>query len=218
MFLCRRASRYGEPGGVRPGGAWLQDAVPSRVPRIAAWPDADLLEERARGEAHLRVPAGLPGGLLHLHGASVPAGREPVTGLNMEMCMRHACAKLSMCIYFRVHRRMNECVCVCLCVCVRVCMYNLTGQEAGGILGTINSSLTSRSVGGTSDQSVTFSFFFCPKSCSDEKDLTVVWSWVNMLFVSQINTCYSRAGFSTFLVLLSCPAYIHSSVHSSRVN
>ena len=121
MFLCRRASRYGEPGGVRPGGAWLQDAVPGRVPRIAAWPDADLLEERARGEAHLRVPAGLPGGLLHLHGASVPAGREPVTGLNMEMCMRHACAKLSMCIYFRVHRRMNECVCVFVCVWECVC-------------------------------------------------------------------------------------------------
>lgn len=118
VFLtsCLRCPRYGEPGGVRPGGAWLQDAVPSRVPRIPAWPDADLLEKRAGGEAHLWVPAGLPGGLLHLHGASVPARREPVTGL--EMCMRHACAELSMCIYFRVHGR----VCVRVCEWVRVCV------------------------------------------------------------------------------------------------
>lgn len=70
--------RDGEPGGVGPGGAGLQDAESSRVPRISARPDADLLEERARGEAHVWVPAGLLGGLLHLHGVSVPARREPV--------------------------------------------------------------------------------------------------------------------------------------------
>lgn len=78
LTSCLPSSRYGEPGGVRPGGARLQNAVSSRVPRVPAWPDVNLLEERAWREAHVWVPAELPGGLLHLHGASVPAGREPV--------------------------------------------------------------------------------------------------------------------------------------------
>lgn len=100
-------SRYGEPGGARPGGAWLQDAVPSRVPRIPSRADADLLEEGTRREAHLRVPAGLPGGLLYLYRASVPARREPVTTF---MCMQSGSAKKKkkrgMCICFTVHGQM----------------------------------------------------------------------------------------------------------------
>lgn len=80
-WFLSRSHRDGEPGGVGPGGAGLQDALSGRVPRISARPDADLLEERAWGEAHVWVPAGLLGGLLHLHGASVPARREPVNVL-----------------------------------------------------------------------------------------------------------------------------------------
>lgn len=80
-WFLSRSHRDGEPGGVGPGGAGLQDALSGRVPWISARPDADLLEERAWGEAHVWVPAGLLGGLLHLHGASVPARREPVNVL-----------------------------------------------------------------------------------------------------------------------------------------
>lgn len=87
-FLSR-SHRDGEPGGVGPGGAGLQDAVSGWMPRFYARPDANLLEERARGEAHIWVPAGLPGGLLHLHGASVPAGREPVD-VHIQVLMRNA--------------------------------------------------------------------------------------------------------------------------------
>ena len=37
-----------------------------------------MLAEGPGGTAHLRVPAGLPGGLFHVHRAPVPARREPI--------------------------------------------------------------------------------------------------------------------------------------------
>lgn len=70
--------RYGEQRSSGSGGAWLQDAVSSRMPCISPWVDAELLEEGTWGETHLWVPAGLPGGLLHLDRASVPAWGQPV--------------------------------------------------------------------------------------------------------------------------------------------
>lgn len=79
-FCAASSSRDGEPGGVGPGGPRLPDAMPGGLSRVATWADADLLEERGGGETHLWVPAELSGGLLHLDGATVPAGRKPVTG------------------------------------------------------------------------------------------------------------------------------------------
>lgn len=76
------ARRDGEPGGAGPGGAGVPHALPARVPRVAARPHVPVLAEGPRGETHLRVPAGFPGGLLHLDRAPVPAWREPIdTGL-----------------------------------------------------------------------------------------------------------------------------------------
>lgn len=100
--------RYGEQRGVGPGGAWLQNAVPGRVPRVPAWSDADVLEERARGETHLRVPAGLPGGLLHLHGASVPAGGEPVTGMQRGNAHLSMSARVCRCIIGTIIRQISR--------------------------------------------------------------------------------------------------------------
>lgn len=66
--------RHEQPGGAGAGRTGLPNAVPSGLPHVAARADGAMLEEGPRGEAHLRVPAGLFGGLLHCHGASVPAG------------------------------------------------------------------------------------------------------------------------------------------------
>lgn len=79
-FLCVFL-RHGEPWGARSGGAWLQDAVPGRVPWIAAWAHAYMLEERTWGEAHFWIPARLSGGLFYLHWATVPARRKPIKKL-----------------------------------------------------------------------------------------------------------------------------------------
>lgn len=70
--------RYGEPGGAGAGGERLPHALPTGLPRVPSWDDEALLEERARREAHLRVPAVLPGGLFHRHRATVPAWRKPL--------------------------------------------------------------------------------------------------------------------------------------------
>lgn len=70
--------RHGEPWGAGPGGAWLQDALPNGVPWITAWAHAHVLEERTWGATHFWIPARLPGGLLHLYGATVPARGKPV--------------------------------------------------------------------------------------------------------------------------------------------
>lgn len=76
------AHRDGEPGGAGPGGARIPHALPARVPRVPARPHVPVLAEGPGGETHLRVPAGFPGGLLHLDRAPVPAWREPIdTGL-----------------------------------------------------------------------------------------------------------------------------------------
>lgn len=56
-----------QPRGAGAGGAGLQDAVSPGLPHLAARADAAVLEEGRRGAAHLRVPAGLLGGLLHSH-------------------------------------------------------------------------------------------------------------------------------------------------------
>lgn len=73
-----RPGRNGEPWGPGPGGAWLQDALPIRVPQLLARAHAFLLEEGPRREAYVWVPAGLPRGLLHLHRTPVSAWREPI--------------------------------------------------------------------------------------------------------------------------------------------
>ncbi len=78
LFDVSPPLRYGEPGGAGPGGARLQDALSRRVSRLPARADADLLAQGSRGAAHLRIPPGLPGRLLHLHWTTVPAGREPL--------------------------------------------------------------------------------------------------------------------------------------------
>lgn len=70
--------RNGEPRGAGPGGARLQDALPGRVPQLLARAHALLLEEGPGGEAYVRVPAGLPRGLLHLHRTPVSARGEPI--------------------------------------------------------------------------------------------------------------------------------------------
>lgn len=67
-----------QPRGAGAGGARLQDAVSTGLPHLAARADAAVLEEGRRGAAHLRVPAGLPRGLLHSHWASVPARGQPL--------------------------------------------------------------------------------------------------------------------------------------------
>lgn len=78
LFLVCPPLRYGEPWGAGPGGAWLQDALSRRVPRIPARADADLLAQGARGAAHFWIPPELPGRLLHLYWTTVPARREPL--------------------------------------------------------------------------------------------------------------------------------------------
>lgn len=70
--------RYGEPGGPGAGGTRLPDAVSPGLPRVAARDDEALLEEGAGREADLRVHPVLLGGLLHRHGAPVPAGGQSV--------------------------------------------------------------------------------------------------------------------------------------------
>jgi len=72
------AHRDGEPGGAGPGGAGVPHALPARVPRVPARPHVPVLAEGPGGATHLRVPAGFPGGLLHLDRAPVPARREPI--------------------------------------------------------------------------------------------------------------------------------------------
>lgn len=73
LFLRVPISRHEQPRGAGAGGARLPDAVPSGLPLVPARADGAVLEERPGGEAHLWVPAGLFGGLLHCHWASVPA-------------------------------------------------------------------------------------------------------------------------------------------------
>lgn len=110
-------------------------------------------------------------------------------------------------------------------VWVRVCVYSMTGQKADSSLGTISNSLTSRIVSGTSKQSATFSSCLFPKSfstlatmsakrdCFQRKGLNCpvisILSY-SALFVTQINTVYSQAGFSTFFVLVGRPNNIHT--------
>ena len=72
-------SRHEQPRGAGAGGARLPDAVPAGLPHVPARADGAVLEEGPGGEAHLRVPAGLFGGLLHCHWASVPAGGQPLS-------------------------------------------------------------------------------------------------------------------------------------------
>lgn len=72
------AHRDGEPGGAGPGGAGVPHALPPRVPRVSARPHVPVLAEGPGGATYIRVPAGFPGGLLHLDRAPVPAWREPI--------------------------------------------------------------------------------------------------------------------------------------------
>lgn len=60
-------SRHEQPRSPGAGGARLPDAVPAGLPHVPARADGAVLEERPGGETHLRVPAGLFGGLLHCH-------------------------------------------------------------------------------------------------------------------------------------------------------
>lgn len=85
-----------QPGGAGAGGARLQDALSPGLPHLPPRAHGAVLEEGRRGEAHLRVPAGLPGGLLHGHGAAVPARGQPLntelwagTGLNRSSLEPH---------------------------------------------------------------------------------------------------------------------------------
>lgn len=71
--------RHEQPWGAGAGGEGLQNALCLGLPRLAPWTHAAVLEARGRREAHLWLPAVLPGGLLHRHGAAVPAWRKPVT-------------------------------------------------------------------------------------------------------------------------------------------
>lgn len=71
--------RHEQPWSAGAGGEGLQDALRSRLPGLASWTDAAVLEAGARWKAHFWVPSVLPGGLLHCHGAAVPARRKPVT-------------------------------------------------------------------------------------------------------------------------------------------
>lgn len=70
--------RYGQPGGAGAGGARLPHALSAGMPWVPAWDDEALLEEGARREAHIWVPAVFPGGLFHRHRATVSAWREPI--------------------------------------------------------------------------------------------------------------------------------------------
>lgn len=78
-------SRHEQPRGAGAGGARLPHALPPGVPRVPARDDEALLEERSGWEADLRVPPVLPGGLLHIHRATVPTWREPIA------CLDSAC-------------------------------------------------------------------------------------------------------------------------------
>lgn len=73
--------RHGEPGGAGAGGARIPHALSPGLPRVPARDDEGMLEEGGRREAHVRVPAVLPGGLFHIHGATVPAWGEPIATL-----------------------------------------------------------------------------------------------------------------------------------------
>lgn len=66
------------------------------MPRVSARDDEALLEEGARREAHLRVPAIFPGGLFHLHRASVSTRRKPIARRDLfkdkqEVCVACTC-------------------------------------------------------------------------------------------------------------------------------
>ncbi len=66
-YLHVALSRHEQPRGAGAGRARLPDAVPAGLPHVPARADGAVLEEGPGGEAHLRVPAGLFGGLLHCH-------------------------------------------------------------------------------------------------------------------------------------------------------
>ncbi|XP_064028612.1 tyrosine-protein kinase Fgr isoform X1 [Pogoniulus pusillus] len=68
-----------QPRGTGAGGAWVPHAVPWQLPALAARGHGAVLAARARGAPNLRVPPGLPRGLLHCHRAPVPAWGQPVT-------------------------------------------------------------------------------------------------------------------------------------------
>lgn len=78
-LLLHPPFRHEQPWGVGAGGEGIPNALRPRLPSFAPWTDAAVLETWAWWEAHLWVPAVLPGGLLHRHRAAVPARREPVT-------------------------------------------------------------------------------------------------------------------------------------------
>ena len=78
VCVCSCVCRDEQPGGAGAGGARLQDALSPGLPHLPPRAHGAVLEEGRRGEAHVRVPAGLPGGLLHGHGAAVPARGQPL--------------------------------------------------------------------------------------------------------------------------------------------
>lgn len=84
LTLYPLSFRHGEPRGVGAGGAGLQNAMSSGLPRVAARNDAALLEEGARRAAHIRIHPVLPRGLFHRHWATVSARRQPVETLALQ--------------------------------------------------------------------------------------------------------------------------------------
>lgn len=79
-FLPMSLFRNEQPRSAGAGGAGLPDALCPRLPHLAPWTDAAVLEAGAWWEAYLWVPPILLGGLLHRHRATVSARRKPVTG------------------------------------------------------------------------------------------------------------------------------------------
>jgi len=75
---CSLFSRDGESRGPGAGRTRLPHALPPGVPRVPPWDDEALLEEGSGRKADLRIHPVVFGRLLHSHGATVPARRQPL--------------------------------------------------------------------------------------------------------------------------------------------
>lgn len=111
--------RYEQPWGAGAGGEGLSDALCPRLPHLAPWTDAAMLEAGAWWEAHFWVPAVLPGGLLYFHRAAVPARRKPVT------CSPDRCGAINRWTKTHIHWQAYCTACTCChCIC---CSHTING-------------------------------------------------------------------------------------------
>lgn len=100
ISLCMNLHRDEQQRGSGAGGAWISNAESAGLPSISAWVDAAVLAEGSWREAHLWVPAELPGGLLYCYWTPVPAWRKPVIDAYTPKCISSVLQERCSCLYF----------------------------------------------------------------------------------------------------------------------